>query len=49
MRCMDDDSAQPAAQDKIMAAVGLLVAVLLAAISIDLLREKKAATGDGGD
>jgi hypothetical protein len=47
---MDEDTPQPGVQDKIMAAVGLLVGAVLIVISIDLLRPAKVKDEavDGG-
>ena len=48
---MDEDEPKAGAQDKVMAAVGLLVGAVLIVISIDLLRPprvKAEAAGDDG-
>ena len=46
---MDDETPQSVTQDRIMAAVGLAVGLVLIVISIDLLRPPKQAEAVAGD
>ena len=46
---MDDETPQSVTQDRIMAAVGLAVGLVLIVISIDLLRPPKQVVAVAGD